>query len=134
MRVTGESSSRRISASTASRSVPTSAPTRSLSRPSRAGVATQPVLFRDRAILDLYGSAGRDALKLRHRELVADLRDARGRDFFVEIAEHFARDGMDDGDAVAAKAQERPRTHAVGGAEVHGDARRVHVQHEPLLD
>src|SRR5258706_5675732 len=134
MRPTGESSSRRISASTAWKSALTSAPKRSLSRPSRAGVATQPVLLRDHAILDLYGSAGRDALKLRHGELVADIRDARGRDLFVELAEHFARDRMDDGNAVAAEAQQRPRTHAVGGGEVDGDARRVDVEDEAMLD
>src|SRR5438477_10244567 len=133
MRVTGESSSRRISASTASRSAPTSAATRSLSSPSRVGVGTRPALLRDHAILDLYRSAGGDALKLRHRESVADLRDARRRDFFVEIAEHLARDRMNDRDAITTKTQQRPGTHAVGGGEIHGDTRRVDVEDEALL-
>src|SRR4030095_11541347 len=131
MSVTEESSSRRISVSTASRSSPTSTATRSLSRPSRAGVATRRALLRDHAVLDLYRGAGRNALQLRHREPLADFRDPRGGDFLVEVAQDLAGDRMHDRDAIAPQAEHGAGLHAVGRGEIHRDAARVDEEHEP---
>src|SRR5687768_15485967 len=129
---TGESSSRRTSRSTASRSAPTRTATRSFRRPSRAGVATRGALLRDGAVFDLNSGAGREALHLGHREAIADFGHFRDRDLFVQVAEDFAGDGMHDGNTIAAQAEERARTHPVGRREVDGDADGIHEEDDAL--
>src|SRR5688500_10160149 len=107
MRGTGDASSRRISASTAARSSPTSAATRSLRTRSRVGVPTRPALLRHDAVADLDLSAGGDALDLGHRELVARLDDPGRGDLLVELAQDLAGDRVHDRDTVAPEAQDR---------------------------
>src|SRR5262245_64443753 len=104
MSPTGEAISRRISASTAARSSPTRALTRSLRTCSRVGADT--ALLQDDAVAHLHVGAGSDALDLCHREPLPDFGDASDRDLLVELAEHFARDGVHDGNLVAAQAQQ----------------------------
>src|SRR2546426_11964808 len=126
MSATGEAISSRISASTAARSSPTRAVTRSLRTCSRVGVDTTPLLWDD-AVAHLHLGAGGDALHLRHREPVADLRHARGGDLFVELAQQLTGDGMHDRDPVAAQAQHAAGPEAVEVGEVDHDANAVHV-------
>src|SRR6185436_7949976 len=97
---TVELSSRPISASTAARSSPTSAATRSLRTRSRVGVATQGALLGDDAIAHLHLGARSSRLDLSQRELLADLGDARDPDLVVQIAEHLTGHRMHERDAV----------------------------------
>src|SRR5678815_1837188 len=97
---TAELSSRRISASTAARSSPTRAATRSLRTRSRVGVATRTALLRNDAVAHLHLGARRGGLDLGQRELFARLRHARRRDLVVQLPQDFAGDRMHHRDAV----------------------------------
>src|SRR4030095_9802173 len=98
---TVEFSSRRISVSTAARSSPTRAATRSLRTRSRVGVATRSALLRDGAVAHLHFGAWRGALNLGQRELLACLRHARRPDLIVQLTQHFAGDRVHERDAVS---------------------------------
>src|SRR5688572_2284965 len=114
MSATGEFSSRRISLSTAARSSPTSAATRSFRTCSTVGVGTaDAALLQDDAVADLDLRAGGDALHLGHGKALAELDHPRRRHFLVELAKHLAGDGMHDGNAVTAQADHTSRLHAV---------------------
>src|SRR5687768_8034550 len=114
MRATGAPISRRISASTAVRSSPTSRTTRSLRTCSRLLMGTgKERLLDDDAVLDPDFGTLRERLDLRHGKLVAYLRHPGGGDLVVELAEALASDGMHDRNAVTTQADDGAWLHSV---------------------
>src|SRR5206468_9456222 len=129
---TGESISPAIASSTALSSGPTARATRSFSSASsgvgaftagaRGGGSTD-----DDAVFHLDLRSGGEILDLDDRELVADLADLSRRHLLVQLAQQFARDGMHDGDLVAAHAHDAARPDPVVAREVDDEPRGVHV-------
>src|SRR6266511_798699 len=113
---TGESISSAIASSTALSSGPTARATRSLSRAS-SGVGAFTIRARgggsthDDAVFHLDLRSRVEILDLDDRELVADLGDLPRRHLLVQLAQQLARDGVDDGDLVAA------HTHGAAGLD-----------------
>src|SRR3989442_14895816 len=133
MRPTADSSWRRISASTAARSVPTRMATRSLRTRSRVGVGTSAALVRNDAILDPDLRARCDGLDLRDGEPIPHLGDAGGADLLVQLAEHLAGHRMHDRDPVPPEAHAGAALHAVRRGEIDDDPAGVDVHHVAAL-
>ena len=125
---TGEFSSRRISASTAARSSPTSAATRSLRTRSRVGVATQPgATSENDAVAHLHLAPGAAPGPRPARTSRGSPSRAPVADLVVQLAQHLAGHRMHDGDGVATQAHRPTGAQAVHRGEVDDDPGRLHA-------
>src|SRR4029079_8086318 len=90
-------------------------------------------LLENDAVLDLDLRAGRHRLDLRHGHPVARFDDTRRGELVVQLPQHLAGHGMDDGDPVTPQADDRARLHAVHRREIDHDAADIHVDDEATL-
>src|SRR5262249_3946263 len=123
---TGDSIWSAIASSTALNSGPTARATPSFSSASRGvGAFTAPT--NPHAVLHLDLCSRGQVLDVDDREFLTNLGDLPGRDLLVELAQHLARDGVDDGDLVATHTHDTPRTDAVAAGQIDHEPGGVHV-------
>src|SRR6266508_1420 len=129
---TGESISSAIASSTALSSGPTARATRSFSSAS-SGVGAFTIRARgggstdDDAVFHLDLRSRGEILDLDDRELVADLGDLPRRHLLVQLTQQLARDGVDDGDLVAAHTHGAAGPDPVLRRQVDDESGGVHV-------
>src|SRR5258706_4478331 len=122
IRATGESIWPAIASSTAFSRGPTASATRSFNNASSGvGAFTVGALggrsTDDDTIFHLDLRSRWRLLDLDDRELVSDLADLAARDFLVQLAQHLARDGVDDGDLVPADAHDAAGPDAIASRQ-----------------
>src|SRR5262245_5858465 len=123
---TGDSIWTAIASSTALNSGPTAKATRSFRSASR-GVGAFTVSTDHHAVLHLDLRTRGQVLDVDDRELLTNLGDLPGRDLLVQLAQHLASDGVDDGDLVATHAHDAARTDPVAAGQIDHEPGRVHV-------
>src|SRR6266403_3178938 len=67
------------------------------------------------------------------RALVQEHDDLAARDFLVQLAQHLARDGVDDGDLVPADAHDAAGPDAIASRQVYDESGGVDVDDVPAV-